>query len=279
MMSRQEALAWGRKALFGCSDSVSADAELLLCHELGCDRAALLTHGDETVPDDHWARYQSLIQQRVAGHPVAYLIGEAGFWTLTLQVNDSTLIPRPDTEVLVETVLAALPERAPLNVVDLGTGTGAIALALARERPAWSVSGTDYAPDIVALARGNAQRNGVEHILFMTSDWCHDIADGSVDVLVSNPPYVAADDPHLDEGDLRFEPRTALTAGPDGLAAIQIIVHQSARVLRNGGYLFLEHGYDQADAVQNLLSAAGFCAVETHRDYGGNPRVTFGRFA
>ncbi len=277
MTTRQEALAWGRKALYGCSESVAADAELLLCHKLDCDRTALMAHGDEAMAEEQWADYQALVQQRVAGHPVAHLVGEAGFWTLTLAVNESTLIPRPDTELLVETVLAILPETEPFSVVDLGTGTGAIALSLARERPAWSVSGTDYAPDIVGLARGNAQRNGIEQVLFMTSDWCHDIPDASVDVLISNPPYVAADDSHLDAGDVRFEPRTALTAGPDGLAAIRTIVHQAPRVLRNKGYLFLEHGFDQADAVCELLLEAGFRGVETRRDYGGNPRVTFGQ--
>lgn len=252
------------------------DADVLLCHVLAKPRVFLFTWPDHRLTPAQQNRLSALIQRRAQGEPVAYLTGQRAFWTLDLLTENSTLIPRPDTETLVQAVLDRVPA-GPLDVVDLGTGTGAIALALASERPAWRVTGLDRVPAAVALAQRNAVHTGMSQVRFQVSDWCGELADHSVDVLVSNPPYVASDDPHLGQGDVRFEPTSALTAEEQGMADFRSIVQQSLRVLRAGGWLFFEHGYEQADDVVLLLIDAGFEHIATVADLGQQPRVTFGR--
>jgi release factor glutamine methyltransferase len=218
-----------------------------------------------------------MLVRRQAGEPVAYILGQQGFWSLELEVASHTLIPRPDTELLVETVLALLPA-TPAALLDLGTGTGAIALALTSERPAWRLTGVDRVAEAVALAERNRARLNLNNASFVASHWFSALAGQRYQLIVSNPPYIAADDRHLAEGDVRFEPSSALVAGADGLDDIRLIIQQAPDYLEAGGWLLLEHGFDQAAAVRELLSARGFSAVESRRDLGGHERISLGRF-
>jgi release factor glutamine methyltransferase len=258
-------------------DSARLDVELLLACVLGCDRTYLYTWPERSLSAQEGSAFNELLKRRQAGEPVAYLLGKQGFWSLELEVNDSTLIPRPDTETLVEQALALdLPSRA--RVLDLGTGTGAIALALACERPQWRVTGVDKNPDAVALAVTNAKGNGLEWVEFVQGSWFAPLPEGSqFDLIVSNPPYIAANDPHLTQGDVRFEPHTALVAAAEGLADIEHIATAARSYLAAGGWLMFEHGFEQAQASQQLLRRLGYQAVTSYDDLGGNPRVTVGR--
>ncbi|MCJ8169637.1 peptide chain release factor N(5)-glutamine methyltransferase [Atopomonas sediminilitoris] len=260
------------------SDSAALDAELLLAAVLGKTRTYLRTWPEQTLDDAQAAAFAALLARRQQGEPVAYLLGSQGFWSLDLEVAVHTLIPRPDTEVLVETALTlALPSST--QALDLGTGTGAIALALAKERPQWQVLGLDRVPEAVALAARNAQRNGLGNASFRHSDWFSALAPASrFDLIVSNPPYIAESDPHLALGDVRFEPRSALVAAADGLADLQHIIKQAPAWLKPGGWLLLEHGWDQAQAVCALLSEQGFTGVRSEMDLGGHARVSLGQY-
>ncbi|OHC25261.1 MAG: protein-(glutamine-N5) methyltransferase, release factor-specific [Pseudomonadales bacterium RIFCSPHIGHO2_02_FULL_60_43] len=253
------------------------DAELLLANALGKSRSYLHTWPERELEAEQLERYQAAIVRRQAGEPVAYILGQQGFWSLELEVASHTLIPRPDTELLVETVLALLPA-TPAALLDLGTGTGAIALALASERPAWRLTGVDRVPDAVALAERNRARLNLNNASFIASHWFSALAGQRYKLIVSNPPYISADDRHLAEGDVRFEPSSALVAGADGLDDIRLIIQQAPDYLEAGGWLLLEHGFDQAAAVRELLSARGFSAVESRRDLGGHERISLGRF-
>lgn len=253
------------------------DAELLLAHALGKSRSYLHTWPERELDAPQLERYRAALARRQAGEPVAYILGQQGFWSLELEVASHTLIPRPDTELLVETVLALLPA-TPAALLDLGTGTGAIALALASERPAWQVTGVDRVPEAVALAERNRARLKLANAGFVASHWFSALAGQRYQLIVSNPPYIAADDRHLGEGDVRFEPSSALVAGADGLDDIRLIIAQAPGYLEAGGWLLLEHGFDQAAAVRELLSARGFSAVESRRDLGGHERISLGRF-
>lgn len=253
------------------------DAELLLAHVLGKSRSYLHTWPERELETEQLERYLAAIVRRQAGEPVAYILGQQGFWSLDLEVASHTLIPRPDTELLVETVLALLPA-TPAALLDLGTGTGAIALALASERPAWLLTGVDRVPDAVALAERNRARLNLANASFVASHWFSALAGQRYQLIVSNPPYIAADDRHLAEGDVRFEPSSALVAGADGLDDIRLIIAQAPEYLEAGGWLLLEHGFDQAAAVRELLSARGFSTVESRRDLGGHERISLGRF-
>jgi release factor glutamine methyltransferase len=255
-----------------------AEAEILLAHCLGCDRTALWARPETAVPSAVAAACRALARRRAAGEPVAYLVGHRGFWTLELEVTPAVLIPRPETELLVEQVLAAFPADAAVRLVDLGTGSGAIALAVAAERPCWEILATDAAADALAVARRNAARLGLAAVAFRLGDWTRACRPGErFSVIVSNPPYVAEGDPHLAEGDLPWEPRAALVAGPDGLDAIRRLVAAAPAHLAPGGWLLLEHGADQGAAVRAILAGAGLDAVHTVRDLAGLERVSGGR--
>ncbi|MFU6378886.1 peptide chain release factor N(5)-glutamine methyltransferase [Metapseudomonas otitidis] len=258
------------------SPSPRLDAELLLAAALGKPRSFLHTWPERVVSGEAAERYASYLERRRQGEPVAYILGHQGFWSLDLEVAPHTLIPRPDTELLVETALAlvTLPQA---RVLDLGTGTGAIALALACERLGWQVTGVDRIGEAVALAERNRERLGLGNAAFRESHWFSALGAERYDLIVSNPPYIAAQDPHLAQGDVRFEPASALVAGADGLDDIRLIVSQAPAHLNAGGWLLLEHGYDQAAAVHELLAREGFEAVESRRDLGGHERISLGR--
>ncbi|WP_287597999.1 peptide chain release factor N(5)-glutamine methyltransferase [Thermomonas sp.] len=254
-----------------------ADAALLLAHALGKPRSWLFAHADDLLGEADAARFDALLARRVAGEPVAYLTGSRGFWTLDLAVTPATLVPRPETELLVELALARLPAVAPVRVADLGTGSGAVALALAKERPRAHVVATDASPEALEVARGNAVRNGIGNVAFRCGSWLQPLDGEGFDLIASNPPYIADGDPHLSQGDLRFEPAMALSCGADGLDAIRIIVRHAPACLRPDGWLLLEHGWDQGEAVRALLAEAGFVDAATERDLEGRDRVTLGR--
>ena len=258
------------------SDSPGLDCELLLCFVLGVDPSYSKTWPERQVSDDHLAQFDGLLQRRIAGEPVAYLIGTQGFWSLDLEVSPATLIPRPETELLVEVALElSLSEQA--SVLDLGTGTGAIALALATERNHWNVCAVDLQQQAVDLAERNRQRYQLNNVRLFASDWFTAIPAQRFDLIVSNPPYIEANDPHLSQGDVRFEPASALVSGEDGLDDLRLVCSQSVDYLADGGWLLLEHGFDQGAAVRELLERAGFDSVETRPDLNGIERLTLGR--
>ncbi len=254
------------------------DAEVLLLHVLGKPRAWLYAHADDALPAAQQAAFDALVQRRVAGEPVAYLTGSRAFWSLDLDVSPATLIPRADTERLVELALERLPPGQPRQVVDLGTGSGAIALAIARERPQAQVVATDASAAALAVARGNAARNRIANVEFVEGFWFAAVPGRRFDLIASNPPYIAAGDAHLEQGDLRFEPPGALASGVDGLDDIRVIVAAAGTHLRDGGWLLLEHGYDQGPAVRALLQAADFVGVATWQDLAGHDRVSGGQW-
>ena len=274
MSHARELLDWGSARLPAPCTDARAEAEILLAHLLRRDRSWLYAWPEHEVNPAAEARYRELIQQRASGIPLAYLTGKRNFWSLELAVDRHTLIPRPETEHLVEFALERLPRERPLEVLDLGTGSGAIALALAAERPAWRISATDRSAAALRQARKNAERLGLG-VRFIQADWLRGIS-GPFDLIVSNPPYVAADDRHLQQGDLRFEPLSALAAGPDGLADIRRIVGQARSRLRPGGWLLFEHGFDQGKASRELLKRAGYGAVGTGKDLAGHERYSHG---
>ncbi len=277
----QSALRDATARLTNHTDSPRADATVLLCDCLGVDHSVLITHSDRALDPVQNSRFRRACERRAQGEPVAYITGRRAFWNFELDVNPHTLIPRPDTETLVEQALSHLPQSAPLRVLDLGTGSGAVAIALASERPACVVTATDISADTLRVAQRNAERVGVK-IVFKESDWFNglsSVSDAPFDIIVSNPPYIAQGDPHLDRGDLRAEPQRALVAGPDGLADIRTLIQQAQAWLVPAGVLLLEHGFDQAEAVTAMMTAQGLTSVCTVRDLGDNPRVTFGRKA
>ena len=253
------------------------DAELLLAHVLDRPRGWLYAHGDEELDADSGARFEDLLVRRRAGEPVAYLVGRRGFWRFDLHVSPATLIPRPETELLVELALERLPADRPLRIADLGTGSGAIALALAHERSRASVIATDASTGALAIAAGNARSLALDNLQFRAGDWFTPLAGEVFDLIASNPPYIADSDAHLGEGDLRFEPRSALASGADGLDAIRRIAADSPAHLAPGGWLLLEHGWDQGAAVRALLAAAGLVEVATVRDLEQRDRISLGR--
>jgi release factor glutamine methyltransferase len=253
------------------------EAELLLLHLLGRPRSWLFAHADEALPPGVEDAFAALVARREAGEPVAYLTGRRGFWTLELEVTPATLIPRPETELLVELALARLPQHGSPRVADLGTGSGAIALAIARECPHARVLATDASAAALAVARRNAEVNQVRNVTFARSDWFAALEGERFDLVVSNPPYIAADDPHLQQGDLRYEPPGALASGRDGLDDIRRIVSGARAHLRPDGWLLFEHGWEQGAAVRGLLEAAGYREVFTAPDLERRDRVSGGR--
>ncbi|MBL5906235.1 peptide chain release factor N(5)-glutamine methyltransferase [Serratia fonticola] len=258
------------------SDSAKRDAEILLGFVTGRARTYLLAFGETPLTAEQAEQLTVLLARRERGEPVAYLVGEREFWSLPLSVSPATLIPRPDTECLVELALERLPA-TPCAILDLGTGTGAIALALASERPDCQLTGIDLQPEAVALAQHNAQKLAISNARFLQGSWFTPVAGQKFALIASNPPYIDEADPHLGQGDVRFEPGSALVAADQGLADLAAIVQQAADYLEPQGWLLLEHGWQQGESVRTLLNAAGFIAVATHRDYGGNDRVTLGQ--
>lgn len=254
------------------------EAQILAAHALGVARPWLIAHADHPLSPQLTATLDALVARRMTGEPIAYLLGRREFYGLDLAVTPAVLIPRPDTETLVEAALARLPAEHPMRVLDLGTGSGAVALALARHRPRADILAVDRSPEALALAGDNGRRLGLHNVRFVQSDWYARIGVKKFDMIVSNPPYVAAGDPHLARGDLRFEPLSALAAGPDGLQAIRAIVAGAPAHLRAGGWLLFEHGHDQAEVCRTLLATAGFDAPFTLPDLAGRPRVTGGRW-
>jgi release factor glutamine methyltransferase len=252
------------------------DARVLLSHVLGRDSAFLIAHGDAEVGAEPRERYAALVARRTAGEPVAFLAGEREFYGRRFAVTSDVLIPRPETELLVDLALERLPADSKATVADLGTGSGCIAVTLASERSHSRIIATDQSLGALDVARSNASAHAVD-VEFLQSDWYSALSGMRFDVIVANPPYVAAGDPHLAEGDLRFEPLTALTPGPEGLEAIREIVSGGVRHLATGGWLLVEHGHDQAAAVRALFAAAGYSAIFAAEDLAGIERVTGAR--
>jgi release factor glutamine methyltransferase len=253
------------------------DAELLLLHVVKKPRSWLFTHADDVPDMDVQTDYARLLDRRASGEPVAYITGHRGFWSLDLEVTPATLIPRPETELLVELALQRLLDDAACSVADLGTGSGAIALAIARERPLAQMVATDASADALAVARRNAQRHTISNVAFVHGDWLAPLAGQQFDLIVSNPPYIEATDPHLGQGDLRFEPTGALASGLDGLDDIRRIVRDVPAHLHPGGWLLFEHGWNQGAASRALLHEAGYIEVFTAQDLEQRDRVSGGR--
>lgn len=273
-MTLAQARQWAQQAL--CAFDM-ADIDSLLCHVLKRDMHYLLVHSDTLLTEAQHQQLITLIAARQAGQPVAYLTGTRGFWSLNLHVTPATLIPRPDTECLVALALSKL--KTGDRVADIGTGTGAIALALAAERPDIQLIATDISAAALAVAKQNALAHDLHSVIFRQTSWLKEFEDKSLNMVVSNPPYIAQADQHLTQGDLRFEPLTALASGEDGLDAIRILVQDAPRVLTAGGWLLLEHGYQQSEAVQKLMAQAGFTAISAHQDFGQQDRVVMGQWS
>lgn len=256
------------------SPSPRLDAEVLAMHVCKLTRTELITQSDYVPNPEQAQRLQELVTRRRRGEPIAYLTGWREFWSMDLQITPDVLIPRPETELLVEQALARIPAHVDWIIADLGTGSGAVALALARERPRCRVLATDTSEAALALTQANAQRLGIVNVECRYGNWLTPLAGETIDMIVSNPPYVAASDPHLAAGDVRFEPRYALTPGGDGLDAIRCIIRDARQHLRAHSWLLLEHGYDQAAAVRNLLKSRGYRDIITLRDTSNQERVT-----
>ena len=259
------------------SESPRRDAEILLGFVTGKARTFILAFGETDLSTEQQQQLSVLLARRVQGEPIAHLVGEREFWSLPLRVSPVTLIPRPDTECLVEQALARMPASA-CSVLDLGTGTGAIALAIASERPDCDVTALDLIQDAVELARDNARRLGITNVEVLQSNWFGALNTQRFAVIVSNPPYIDEQDPHLSQGDVRFEPRSALVADNHGLADLRILVETSRNFLESGGWLLLEHGWQQAAQVRELFTHAGYTEIQSCQDYGGNDRLTVGRY-
>ncbi|MEQ4986673.1 peptide chain release factor N(5)-glutamine methyltransferase [Proteus vulgaris] len=259
------------------SDSPKRDAEILLGHVTQRARTYLMAFNETLLSQDELTQLSQLLTRRIKGEPIAYLVGEREFWSLPLKVSPATLIPRPDTECLVEQALEKLPTE-PTTILDLGTGTGAIALAMASERPDCHIIGVDFQAEAVALAQENATNLALNNTEFMESCWFSSLSGYQFGMIISNPPYIDENDEHIHQGDVRFEPLTALVAGNNGFADIEIIIETARQFLTDKGWVLLEHGWQQGEGVRKIFTDKGYCCVETFRDYGGNERVTVGRW-
>jgi release factor glutamine methyltransferase len=275
-----ELLKGAYERLSSVSDTAQLDAQLLLAHVLAVSTSYFYTWPEKMVGSDDITRFNDLLARREQGEPVAYLLGYQAFWSLELEVSPCTLIPRADTERLVEVALSVVDISRANRILDLGTGTGAIALSLASELPQSTVIGVDLIEEAVALAKRNALRNRLTNVVFLQSSWFEALEDAEpFDLIVSNPPYIDPDDKHLSQGDVRFEPKSALVAEKQGMADIEHIIQRASNYMAPNAYLVFEHGYDQAAAVRACLKKANFVAIESFQDLGGNDRVTIGQYS
>jgi len=277
--SIKKQIEFGTALLNKVSDSAKLDSQVLLSHILNKEINYLYTWPENLLTDSQLTSYNEALQARLSGKPIAYITGVKEFWSLPFYCDSSTLIPRPDTEVLIEEVLAVVEDNCSgkISCIDLGTGTGAIALALASENPSWDIEALDYSDNAIALAKKNAKNLGINHVSIYQSDWFSNVkANKKFTVIISNPPYIDENDIHLSQGDVRFEPLSALVAKKEGLADIEKITIQAKEFLDIGGYLFFEHGYNQGEACRELMMELGFSNVKTIKDYAENDRVTYG---
>ena len=266
----------GRDSLARNTSVPDLEAQVLLAAVLHRPRSFLFAHPEKELSNAEQQTYRGWLQERRAGKPIAYILGTREFWSMSLTVNEQVLIPRPETELLVETTLDVIPAGSRGNLLELGTGSGAISLAIKKERPDLTIRAIDNDKSALSVARGNGEALNIS-VDWRFGDWLDQEVESEYVAIVSNPPYVASTDPHLTTGDVAWEPRSALDGGQDGLGPIRTIVATSPRHLIPGGYLLLEHGYDQREAVQRLMSRHGFSAVRTKLDLEGNPRVTLGQ--
>lgn len=273
-MNIAQALIYSRSVLID-TDSPDIDSNVLLCHVLACQATYLHTWSDKKLTTKQQTQFEYVVQQRLAGNPVAHITGMRGFWSLDLKVTDATLIPRPDTELLVSLALTKIEPN--MFVADLGTGSGAIALAIAVERSDINVMASDYSWSALQIAKLNATENKIDNVRFINANWLSACQKEVFDIIISNPPYIVEDDPHLLAGDVRFEPISALASGKDGLNDIRLIVDQACYNLKNTGWLLIEHGYHQAEQVMQIFHDAGFNQISSHQDYSDNDRVVMGQ--
>lgn len=278
MHSIQSVLRDAAGTLALISDSAVLDAEVLLCLALNKPRSHLRAWPDQQLSPEHLAVFQALLEQRHKGTPIAYITGNREFWSRDFQITPDVLIPRPDTELLIELSLKLIPANEPTKIIDLGTGSGIIAITLAAERPHAQISATDFSLAALRIARLNADKHHINNIQFYQSDWFVDIPDAKFNLIISNPPYIAEDDSHLQQGDVRFEPQTALCAAEQGLGDIKTIAGNARHYLEPCGHLLIEHGYDQLQQVQTLFKDLHYDNVQTYTDLSGQPRVTYGQW-
>lgn len=278
MQDIQSALSEASRVLAASSDSPELDAEILLCLILEKNRSYLRSWPKKQLHAQQRLQFKTFLKQRQQGTPIAYITGQREFWSREFKVNPDVLIPRPDTELLIELSLPLIPKDKSCKLIDLGTGSGVIAVTLAAERPYAQIIATDISTPALKIAKQNADRHHCRNIRFAQSAWFSEIGDTDFDFVISNPPYIAADDPHLHQGDLRFEPQTALVSDDNGLKDISLIAESACKHLKEGGFLLIEHGYKQQPQVQAIFESFDYANIQIHTDLGGNPRVTIGQW-
>lgn len=276
-MNIQQALQHAKNSLSESSPTASLDAQVLLSHVLQCNTAHLAAWPEKDLNENQQTLYLQLVERRQQGLPVAHLTGQREFWSLNLDVDDSTLIPRPETETLVEYILKNFSNDKNLALLDAGTGSGAIAIAIASERPAWHIIASDISQQALKLARSNSDRHQINNITFIQSNWFENITTDNFDIIVSNPPYIAVGDPHLQQGDVRFEPQNALASGITGMDDIEYLCAHAEDHLKNNGWLIVEHGYNQKQLVAECFAKNSFTEIEQQRDLSGHTRITAGK--